>query len=171
VKVAYTALELPTGVAFAAATPAGITRLDLRPVSLADFAIGLSAEFGVRPVEDDRPFKALRAELKSYFRGEPVIFTTALDVKGTEFQKKVWRVLMKIPYGNVRSYKWVAERAGNPAAARAAGSAVGANRVPIIIPCHRVIESSGGLGGYACGLDVKRALLRVEGVVIPPAGS
>jgi methylated-DNA-[protein]-cysteine S-methyltransferase len=168
-KVSYTALDLPTGAAFAAATPDGLTRLELKARSLSDFVRGLEAEFGVAPVEDGRPFAALRAELESYFAGEPVVFTPGLDLKGTEFQKRVWRALMKIPYGNVRSYRWVAAMLGNPAAARAVGGALNRNRVPIIIPCHRVVESSGGLGGFACGLDVKRALLKVEGI-LPPYG-
>jgi methylated-DNA-[protein]-cysteine S-methyltransferase len=164
-KLNYLAMDLPTGIAVAAATPGGIVRLKLRVESLAGFLSELEAEFGVTPVEDGRPFKTLMKELTAYFSGEPVSFTVKLDVGGTPFQKKVWAELLKIPYGNVRSYKWLAAKAGKPDAARAVGGALHANRVPIIIPCHRVIESSGGLGGYGGGLDIKRWLLELEGVL------
>jgi len=166
-KVSYAALDLQTGRAYAVATPSGITRLELRPGLLAGFIGVLKDEYGVIPVEDERPFHTLKRELDSYFSGEPVVFTSRLDLVGTEFQKKVWRALMKVPYGNVRSYKWLAGLAGNPDAARAVGGALNRNRIPIIIPCHRVVQSTGGIGGFACGLDVKRMLLGVEGVIPP----
>jgi methylated-DNA-[protein]-cysteine S-methyltransferase len=165
VSIYYTTIELPTGPAYAAATPVGLTRLSIRRESLSGFLSGVEAEYGTAPVEDDRPFASLRRELGAYFRGEPVSFTVRLDITGTEFQKRVWRELTKIPYGNLRSYKWLASMAGNPLAARAVGGALNKNRVPIIIPCHRVVESSGGLGGFGCGLDVKARLLEVEGVL------
>lgn len=168
-RISYARLDLPTGPAFAAATEMGLTRLELKAPPLGEFAGGLEAEFGVRPMEDERPFTALALELKHYFAGEPVVFTSRLDTRGTPFQKKVWRALMDIPYGNVRSYKWLAGVSGNPGAARAVGGALHGNRIPIVIPCHRVIESSGGLGGFGAGLEIKRTLLRVEGV-LPPYG-
>ena len=164
-KVYYHIFELPTGPAFAAATRAGITRLDLKGDNITDFLSELEAEFGVAPVRSEKPFKLLMRELRAYFSGEPVIFTTRLDVTGTAFQKRVWSELMKIPYGNVRSYKWLARMVGNPQGARAVGGALNKNRVPVLIPCHRVVESSGGLGGYAYGLDIKKMLLELEGIL------
>ena len=164
-KVYYNVFELPSGPAFAAATPAGITRIDLKGDNIADFLSELEAEFGVAPVQSERPFKLLLRELGAYFSGEPVIFTTRLDVTGTAFQMRVWSELMKIPYGNVRSYKWLARMAGNPKAAQAVGGALNKNRVPVIIPCHRVVESSGALGGFGCGLEIKRILLELEGIL------
>ena len=165
-KIFYSAIELPTGIAFAAATKAGIAKVELRARSLADFIDEVEAEFGARPAEYERPFKTLRKELAAYFSGEPVSFTQRLDVKGTPFQRRVWAELMKVPYGNVRSYKWLAAMAGNPNAARAVGNALGSNRIPILIPCHRVVESSGGLGGFGGGLDLKVKLLELEGVLL-----
>jgi methylated-DNA-[protein]-cysteine S-methyltransferase len=164
-KLSYLIMDLPTGMAFAAATPKGIVGLKLRMESIVGFVEELEAQFGVTPVEDARPFKTLMKELTAYFSGEPVAFTVKLDVDGTQFQRRVWSELMKIPYGNVRSYKWLAAKAGSPMAARAVGGALHANRVPIVIPCHRVIEASGGLGGYGGGLDIKRRLLELEGVL------
>lgn len=164
-KVYYHIFELPTGPVFAAATPAGITRLDLSGDNIADFLGELEAEFLVAPARSEKPFKLLLKELDEYFSGEPVIFTTRLDVTGTTFQIRVWNELLKIPYGNVRSYKWLAQMAGNPKGARAVGGALNKNRVPVLIPCHRVIESSGGLGGYGYGLDIKIRLLEMEGIL------
>jgi O-6-methylguanine DNA methyltransferase len=83
-------------------------------------------------------------------------------VEGTEFQGKIWRNLLDIPYGEVVAYSELAQRAGAPKAARAVGAACGANPVPILVPCHRVIASDGSLGGFSCGLAVKRKLLQTE---------
>lgn len=163
-KISYVIMDLPTGTAFAAATPLGLTRLALN-APLPEFLEDLESEFGVAPVEDERPFRTLKKELMAYFSGKPVAFTVKLDVGGTPFQKRVWAALMKVPYGQVRSYKWLAAKAGSPVAARAVGGAVGANRVAIVIPCHRIIESSGKLGGYGWGVDIKRQLLRLEGAL------
>ncbi len=105
-------------------------------------------------------------ELDRYFTGEPVSFTTPVSISfGTGFQRRVWAELMRIPYGEVRSYADIARALGDPKAARAVGSANGKNRIPIIIPCHRVINADGRLGGYASGLEIKRKLLRLEGVL------
>ena len=164
-KLYYASIDLPTGPAFAAATKDGLCRLDLNPPSFGEFMEEVEGEFGMEPVEDGRPFLTLWRELKSYFEGEPVSFTQKLDMRGTDFQKTVWRELQKIPYGNVRSYKWLAARAGNPNAARAVGNALNGNKIPVIIPCHRIIESSGGLGGFGSGIELKKRLLQLEGVL------
>jgi methylated-DNA-[protein]-cysteine S-methyltransferase len=85
--------------------------------------------------------------------------------RGTPFQRQVWRAILRIPYGRVRSYRWVAERVGGSQYARAVGHALGANPVPIIVPCHRVVTSEGSLGGFTGGLPVKRKLLQLEGTL------
>lgn len=103
-------------------------------------------------------------ELKEYFQGQRNNFSIPLDLHGTEFQKKVWNQLSKIPYGKTYSYKDVATQIKNPKAVRAVGTANGKNPVCIIIPCHRVIAQDGTLGGYAGGLKIKRTLLALEGV-------
>ena len=84
---------------------------------------------------------------------------------GTSFQKNVWKTLQKIPYGEVRSYQWVAKAIGNPKAVRAVGQACGANPLPLFIPCHRVVNASGKLGGFSSGLGWKRKLLQLEGLL------
>ena len=101
--------------------------------------------------------------LKTYFNGKQVDFDFPLDLSsGTPFQIMVWNKLKEIPYGECRSYKWVAEQIGNPRAARAVGMANNKNPLPPVIPCHRVIGSDGSLTGYASGLHVKKYLLEME---------
>jgi O-6-methylguanine DNA methyltransferase len=104
----------------------------------------------------------LAGELDAYFRGDLTAFTVPIDLAGTPFQLSVWRQLQAIPYGEVRSYADVARAIGRPEAVRAVGAANGANPVPIVVPCHRVIGSSGALTGFGGGLDWKRRLLATE---------
>ncbi len=102
------------------------------------------------------------AELEAYFVGDLKQFTVPLDIQGTEFQRRVWEFLLNIPYGETRSYGQVASALGRPKASRAVGQAVGTNPVSIIVPCHRVIGTGGGLVGYGGGLHRKQALLELE---------
>ena len=106
--------------------------------------------------------------LDRYFTGESLdVSEIPLRVDwGTSFQKKVWDAIQRIPYGEVSSYKWIAEQIGKPKAVRAVGSAVGANPVSILRPCHRVVRSNGALGGYGGGLERKHQLLTLEGHTI-----
>jgi methylated-DNA-[protein]-cysteine S-methyltransferase len=105
----------------------------------------------------------LKKELKEYFESGREEFTQKIAfMSGTEFEKAVWHVLMEIPYGETRTYKWLAEKIGKPNACRAVGQALSRNPIPVIIPCHRVIESDGSLGGYSGGIDIKRRLLDIE---------
>ena len=103
--------------------------------------------------------------LDLYFAGGPVDFAE-LSVQltyATDFQQQVWNAIQQIPYGEVQTYQWIADRIGSPKSARAVGNATGANPVSILIPCHRVIRSNGALGGYGGGLERKRQLLALEG--------
>ncbi len=102
-------------------------------------------------------------QLKEYFSGERKQFDLPLEIEGTEFQKRVWNELLKIPYGRTISYKDLAVRLGDEKVIRAAASANGANPLPIVIPCHRVIGSDGSLIGYGGGLEIKEKLLVLEG--------
>ncbi|MCM1522755.1 MAG: methylated-DNA--[protein]-cysteine S-methyltransferase [Muribaculaceae bacterium] len=102
------------------------------------------------------------AQLKEYFEGKRTAFYIPLQLVGTEFQRLVWSRLMEIPYGHTISYADVAARIGNPKAIRAAASAIAANPISIIIPCHRVVGSDNRLTGYAGGIDAKKALLDLE---------
>lgn len=101
-------------------------------------------------------------QLQEYFTGSRKKFELKLDLDGTEFQKKVWSQLMRVPYAHTRSYKDVAIQIGKKKAVRAVGSANGKNPICIIVPCHRVITSSGSLGGYSGGLKIKTTLLELE---------
>ena len=105
-------------------------------------------------------------ELEEYFKGKRTKFEIPLNPKGTEFMKKVWKELLNIPYGEVRTYKEIAEKIGNSKASRAVGMANNKNPIPIIIPCHRVIGSNNKLVGYALGLDMKKYLLDLERKVV-----
>ena len=98
--------------------------------------------------------------------GERRVFSVTFEVDGTEFQCRVWKELCEIPFGEVRSYADIATALDNPKATRAVGSANGRNPLPIFIPCHRVIGSDGSLAGYSAGVEVKRALLAREGVLL-----
>ena len=123
------------------------------------------------PTAQEQPspqFTGLIERLKAYFNGSKVAFPDKLDLSGaTPFQLKVWEITRLIPYGETRSYHWVAEQIGQPAAARAVGQALAKNPLPIIIPCHRVVASDGKLGGYSGGLEIKRSLIHLERITIP----
>lgn len=113
-------------------------------------------------IYSERPFGAAREQLTAYFDGNLQSFDLKLRPGGTEFQRKVLDELQKIPYGTTTSYGDIARKIGNPKAVRAVGAANGRNPIPIVIPCHRVIGSSGDLVGFGGGLPAKEALLRLE---------
>jgi O-6-methylguanine DNA methyltransferase len=114
-------------------------------------------------------FAGLQKRFIDYFSGIKVAFPESLDFgKATPFRKEVWQASRSIPYGETVSYRWVAEKIGNPKAARAVGGALGKNPMPIIVPCHRVIGCNGDLTGFSSGLDVKKRLLEIEGVSRKP---
>ena len=113
-------------------------------------------------IEETYLIKECFKQLKEYFEGNRIKFDLPLETRGTEFQKKVWDELLKIPYGETKSYKDIAIAIGNEKACRAIGMANNKNHIPIIIPCHRVIGSNGKLVGYAGGLNVKEKLLNIE---------
>ena len=109
----------------------------------------------------------LNIKLDKYFSGEPIIFDEPMDLQiGTPFQQKVWQALLTIDFGKYITYKELADKIDKPKAARAVGNAVGANPIPLIIPCHRVIAAGKRLGGFSAGLDIKRALLAVENILL-----
>jgi O-6-methylguanine DNA methyltransferase len=123
----------------------------------------LSRRFGVSLVPgSNRWLTALEAQLGEYFAGKRRDFDLPLRYPGTPFQEKVWSALLKIPYGTTCSYKDVAQKVGSPGAVRAVGTANGMNRIAIVIPCHRVVNANGDLGGYGGGLWRKRLLLDLE---------
>jgi O-6-methylguanine DNA methyltransferase len=110
--------------------------------------------------------EAARCQLLDYLAGKRNTFDVPLDLtQGTSFQRKVWRTLQRVPYGKLRSYQWIAVRVGGRHYARAVGSAVGANPLPVVIPCHRIVAQDASLGGFSGGLSMKRKLLSLEGTL------
>ena len=118
--------------------------------------------FHAEPGPTDGAARVLIEQLDEYFRGKREEFDVPLAPRGTPFQLEVWRELQRIPYGETRTYAQIAEIIHRPKAVRAVGAANGANPIPIIIPCHRVVGSNGSLTGFGGGLDVKRRLLALE---------
>ena len=111
---------------------------------------------------EDVADNAISRQLYEYFAGDRKSFDVRIEPRGTKFHRDVWNALLKIPYGETRSYSEIARAIGRPAAIRAVGAANGANPIPIVIPCHRVIGSNGSLTGFGGGIDVKRRLLELE---------
>ncbi len=163
--VAYATLDSPVGKLLVATTPQGLVRIayldgEEEERVVEDLAVRVSPRVLVSPRKVDEP----RRELDQYFGGKRKQFELALDWRLTHgFARRVLRATAKIPFGSVSSYKEVAALAGSPRGYRAAGNALGANPIPIVVPCHRVLHSDGGLGGYTGGLPRKRVLLTVEG--------
>ena len=120
---------------------------------------------------DDDAFSDAVAQLEAYFAGDLLEFDLALDMIGTDFQRRVWAALLTIPYGETRTYGQVAAQIGSPGASRAVGLANGHNPVGIIVPCHRVIGANGSLTGYGGGLDRKRQLLDMERNRVAPVAT
>jgi methylated-DNA-[protein]-cysteine S-methyltransferase len=121
---------------------------------------------GAEYERSDAVLKACKEQLQAYFSRQRRLFELPLAGQGTNFQQSVWTALSEIPYGELRSYRDIAQRIGNPAAVRAVGAANGRNPLPIVVPCHRVIGSNGSLTGFAGGLEAKKMLLELEGALI-----
>jgi methylated-DNA-[protein]-cysteine S-methyltransferase len=119
---------------------------------------------GLDWVENAAPFEGILRQLDEYFKGERQTFDVKYALTGTDFQKAVWRELERIPHGEFSSYKAVAAAIGKPNAVRAVGTAVGSNPLSIIVPCHRVLTSTLGIGGYAGGIAAKQRLLSLENI-------
>lgn len=136
----------------------GLRWIELNPASFDDLAERLRA----RILPDDGPNGEILDQIHEYLRGERREFTMPLDIRGTPFQRSVWDELVEIPYGETVAYADVAAGIGNPKALRAVGQAVGANPLPIVIPCHRVIGTDGRLTGFGGGLPLKERLLFLE---------
>ncbi len=115
---------------------------------------------------DDAALREAANQLRAYFAGERQTFDLPLSPRGTQFQQSVWSALQQISYGETTTYSAIAYRIGKPAAVRAVGAANGANPIPIVIPCHRVIGASGAMTGFGGGIDVKRKLLGLEARVV-----
>ena len=167
--VFYTEIDTPVGRLLAARTARGLARLAYEDYNGgADNVLDdLSVRLSPRILENPAKLDDVRRELDEYFEHRRTGFDLPIDfaaVRG-DFARKLLRACARIPYGEVSSYREMATKAGSPAAVRAAGNALGANPIPIVVPCHRVLPGSGGIGNYGGGPERKRVLLELEGVL------
>ena len=165
----FNKMEKPENLYYASVTISGIkfdifsTRKGIKKILLNKRSSQINSQEATKLYADDPFMFNIFTQLKEYFSNKRKKFYVPLDIEGTKFQMKVWNELKKIPYGKTASYKDIAIAIGNVKAVRAIGRANGKNPVPIIIPCHRVIEHSGKLGGYSGGTGIKEKLLELEG--------
>lgn len=148
-----------------ATTSRGVAAVVLPKRSRRAVASELTHTDGEPTSEARRHLQTAEAALLRYLAGDRQALNLPLDLQGSRFRLKVWRTLQTIPYGRVRSYGWVARKIGKQVAARAVGGACGANPVPLLVPCHRVVAADGSLGGFSGGLPVKKQLLRLERII------
>jgi methylated-DNA-[protein]-cysteine S-methyltransferase len=163
--VAYATLDSPAGRLLLAATPRGVVTVAYTDddAQLDQTLERLANTISPRVLASPRRLDEPRRELDQFFAGDRRRFDVALDWQLTRgFGRRVLEATARIPFGSVSTYKQVATEAGSPRGSRAAGNALGANPIPIIVPCHRVLHSTGGLGGYTGGIERKRLLLAIE---------
>ncbi len=166
IEVAYSYVDSPFGKMMVAGTDRGIVRVAF-PHRPFDALLEQIAELiSPRVLEAPKRLDEARRQLDAYFEGRLRDFNLPLDWRLTRgFQNRAQHAIARIPYGQTRSYGWIAEKAGNPRAFRAAGTACGANPLPPIVPCHRVLPATGGIGSYGGGPEMKKALLELEGAL------
>ena len=161
-EVSYTLFETELGWMGVAGSTAGLRRIVL-PLPSPEAVRQLTLEGFPEAMGDASFFGDLPERLRRYFKGELVSFDDELDLApATPFRRAVWEATRSIPYGETRSYSWVAHNIGKPRALRAVGQALAHNPVPIVVPCHRVVNKNGNLGGFGGGLDMKKRLLEIE---------
>ena len=162
VDVSFDVADTPIGPLLVAVTELGLCRISFDPEPERETE-SLARTFGVRVLRAPREVDTVRRELDEYFEGRRRDFDLPLDLRGREgFTRQILERLAKVPYGEVTTYKTLAVEAGNPRAARAVGTIMNRNPIPIVLPCHRVVGSDGSLVGYGGGLDRKRLLLDLE---------
>jgi len=169
--LAYDVLDSPLGPLWVAVGPRGVAAVHYGSEPTASDLARLVRAYGPGLVPDGRRASDLARELEQYFAGKRRVFTVGADLSGlTTFQRRILGATARVPYGELTTYATVARKAGNERASRAAGGALGANPIAIVVPCHRVVASDGSLGGYAGGLPAKRRLLALERSGEVPAG-
>ncbi len=159
--VAYDTVDTPVGELLVAVTPRGLCRIDFDP----DAAAERLSSRGLRVLRSPRPVDAARRQLDEYFDGRRHVFELELDLAVPQFYRRVLEELSRVPFGQTTTYGALAARAERPKAARAVGTVMNRNPIPIVLPCHRVIGADGSLVGYGGGLDRKRQLLTLEGAL------
>lgn len=169
IQVSYTTVESPVGRLFLAATPKGLVRMAFQEEGPDQLLHELASAVSPAILEAPQTLDEVAAQLGEYFAGRRRSFDLPIDWSLTRgFQRRVLRRLTAVPYGEVTSYSELAARSGSPRAARAAGNALAANPIPVVVPCHRVVRSGGSLGGYGGGPERKEVLLRLEGSFSDP---
>ncbi|MGH2692757.1 MAG: methylated-DNA--[protein]-cysteine S-methyltransferase [Actinomycetota bacterium] len=164
--VAYSEVDSPFGPLLVAATRRGLVRLAYPNEDRDEVLTGLASKVSPRVLESPSRLDEIRRRLDAYFERQVRGFDFDVDYSLTRgFVRKVLRATARIPYGELSTYRLVATRAGSPRASRAAGNALGSNPIPIVVPCHRVVHSTGGLGGYTGGIERKEFLLKLEGAL------
>jgi methylated-DNA-[protein]-cysteine S-methyltransferase len=164
--VAYATADSPFGPLLLASTSKGLVRVGLPNQDADELLADLATRVSPRVLEAPAQLDEARRELDLYFEGRLTEFDLPLDWQlSKDFRRKVLRAIVRIPYGQTRSYTQMATSAGNERAVRAAGTACGTNPIPLVVPCHRVLRSGGALGGYGGGLPMKEGLLRLEGIL------
>jgi len=161
VDVRFDVVPSPLGDLRVAMTDRGLARISYRGDGWED---ELARRFGVRVLR--APLDEVRRELDEYFEGRRRTFDLPLDLRVAPFHEQVLRELARVPYGRTETYGALAAKVGRPRAARAVGTVMNRNPIPIVLPCHRIVGANGSLTGYAGGLDAKRQLLRLEGAVL-----
>lgn len=160
-SLSFSLLDTAFGWVGVVASEFGLRRLTL-PQPRPDQAMALIGRFIPQAIANTSLFRDIEERLKAYFNGERVDFPVDIDIQDrTDFQQAVWRKTASIPYGERRTYGWVARAIGKPQSARAVGQALAQNPLPIVIPCHRVVGSK-GLGGFSGGVEMKKSLLELE---------
>ncbi|MBN2317720.1 MAG: MGMT family protein [Acidobacteria bacterium] len=160
----YSKVQTDLGDFRIACSPNGITAIRTAAETPQAFEKAYRKRFGIYPVRRDVP-GAYKQALRRIVKGQETP-SVPIDWSGfTPFQQKVLKTLLKVPAGKVQSYSWLARRAGFPKAARAVGNAMANNPIPFLIPCHRIVPASGGVGNYGLGKELKRKLLKLEGAV------
>lgn len=169
--VAFAVEPTPLGDLFLAASRRGLVAVGYHTDHVDDYLEDLAARLSPRVVEAPARLDDVRRQLDEYFARRRREFDVRLDwsLARPGFGRRVLDATARIPYGRTLSYREVAQRAGSPRAVRAAGTALGANPIPIVVPCHRVVRTGGALGGYGGGLERKKVLLELEGAAIPRA--
>ena len=163
-----TTLESPCGPLLCVVDEAGaVVRIEFGKGRDSQKITERMREHGIEVVEDAARTAGLRRQLAEYFAGERREFDLTLAPEGTPFERSVWEELRRIPFGETRSYGEIARAIGRPDAFRAVGRANGANPIPIVVPCHRVIGADGSLTGFGGGLEAKSRLLEIEGLQLP----
>jgi len=161
-KIYHSKLKTPIGTLYLGKTEKGLKLIALDKEEWQRQLLRLSRKHTLQFEHNQSKFSQLKQQFGSYFSGRKPLTEFKVDWDGaSSFQKKVWQAMKKIPYGQTRSYKWIAQKI-NVRGCRAVGQACGSNPLPILIPCHRVIASDGGLGGFGGGLKTKIKLLRLE---------